>query len=98
MKVKLVNDLFTRHLLIVEGDDDPVHLGVPGHEADPEHGAPRGLHPSGDVVPRLRGHQDLQVPLPGLRRVHCYESGVTIISEVTCEYRGQSSKMLSGRQ
>lgn len=68
--------IFTRHLLIIEGDDDPVELGAHRHEADSEHGAPRGLHPGGDVVPRLRGHQDLQVTLASLRRVHCYERGL----------------------
>ena len=65
--------IVTRHLFIVEGDDDPVYLGGSGDEADPEHGAPRGLHPGGDVVPGLRGDEDLEVTLPGLGRVHCYE-------------------------
>ena len=71
--------IFTRHLLIIEGDEDPVDLGVPGHEADPEHGAPRGLHPGGDVVPGLSGHQDLQVTLASLRRIHCYERGLQLL-------------------
>ena len=66
--------IVTRHLFIVEGDDDPVHLGGPGHEAHSEHGPARGLHPGGDVVPGLRGDEDLEVTLPRLRRVHCYES------------------------
>ena len=65
--------IVTRHLFIVEGDDNPVHLGGPGHEAHSEHGAPRGLHPGRDVVSSLRGDEDLEVTLPGLGRVHCYE-------------------------
>ena len=52
--------IFTRHLLIIEGDGHPVPLRAPGHEAHPEHGAPRRLHPCRDVVPGLGAHQDLQ--------------------------------------
>ena len=73
--------IFTRHLLIIEGDGHPVPLGAPGYEAHPEHGAPRGLHPCRDVVPGLGAHQDLQVTLASLRGVHCYER--VIISD-TC--------------
>ena len=60
-------------MLIIEGDGHPVPLGAPGHEAHPEHGAPRGLHPGRDVVPGLGAHQDLEVTLSSLRGVHCYE-------------------------